>query len=126
MIIVYINCRLFPFITWIISGLKTYETRNRNTLKSLVGKTVYIAETGHNKPPVIRCKCTIGEPVIVTDKQTYNRYRKHTCIEKGSVFDFTAATKKKVLYPLLNVQEVKPFTVPENVIRHGRTYCEII
>jgi hypothetical protein len=125
--IVFINCSLFPFISWIISGLKVYETRNRNTLKQLIGKTVYLAETGKHKKPVVYCSCIIGDPIIVTDKRTYNRYRKQTHIVKGSIFDFTRGTKQKVLYPLLNVQPVeKPFPMPENIIRYGRTYSELI
>lgn len=123
MIIVYINCKLFPFIDWIISGLKTMETRNRNTLKSLVGKTVYIAETGTGKRPVVRCRCTIGYPVIITDKAVYDRHRKYTCIVPGSSFDFTETTKQKVLYPLSNVEKIKPFPVPDDIVRHGRIYC---
>ena len=67
MIIIYINCSLFPFIDWIISGLKQYETRNRNTLKRFIGKTVYFAETGKGKRPVIRCSCTISELITITD-----------------------------------------------------------
>ena len=59
MYIVFINCDLFPFISWIISGKKLFETRNRNTLKSLIGKTVFLAETGKGKRPVIRCIATI-------------------------------------------------------------------
>ena len=126
MTIVYLNCKLFPFIAWIISGLKTYETRNRNTLKCLVGKTVYLAETGKNKQPIIRRKCIISDPVIVTDRKIYNTYRNKTRIKKGSCYDFNSSTKQKVLYPLLNVQAVKPFHIPDNVIRHGRIYCETI
>ena len=126
MIIIYVNCALFPFVSWIISGLKTYETRNRNTLKRFIGKQVYLAETGKGKRPVVRCCCTIMDPVIVTDKKSYNRYRKQAMIEKGSIYDFTSSTKRKVLYPLSNVKAVKPFVVPDNAIRHGYTWCEII
>lgn len=125
--VVYINCMLFPFITWIIKGLKLYETRNRNTLKRLIGKTVYFAETGKGKNAIIKCYCTIGQPVFVKDKKTYNQYRKYTKVKKGSCFDFTRETKQKVLYPLLNVQPVKiPFEIPENAIRKNRTFCELI
>lgn len=127
MIIVYINCALFPFIDLIIKGLKLYETRNRNTLKSLIGKTIYIAETGKGKRPIIRCRCVITECLTITDRKTYNQYRQWTRVEKGSCFDFIPGqTKKKVLYKLENVQACKPFPVPENVIKHGRTYCEMI
>ena len=125
MYVVYINCALFLFVTWIIKGLKTLETRNKNTLKKLVGFTVYIAETGIHKKAVIRCKCIIGNPIIVTDKKAYNLYRKQTRIKKGSIFDFTRETKRKVLYPLLNVQKIQPFEIPDNAIKCNRTFCKI-
>lgn len=125
MIIIYINCKLFPFVSWIIAGLKLYETRNRNTLKSLIGKTVFIAETGTHKKAVIRCCCTIENVLKVTDKRTYNKYRKQTKIKKGSAFDWNQETKCKYLYKLSNVVPVPAFPVPDNIIQHGRTWAEI-
>lgn len=125
MIIVFINCKLFPFITWIISGLKLYETRNRNTLKSVIGKTVYLAETGKGKRPVIRCSCTLADPVIIDNKKDYNAMRKHTRIKAGSVYDFTENTKRKYLYKLENVQACTPFEMPQNAVYHGRVYATI-
>ena len=127
MIIVYINCALFPFIDLIIKGLKLYETRNRNTLKNLIGKTVYLAETGKGKRPVIRCSCVITECLTITDIKQYNRMRKYTRVKKRSLYDFIPGqTKKKVLYKFENVQACKPFPIPENVVRHGYTWCETV
>ena len=124
MIYLFINCNMFPFISWILSGLKVYETRNRNTLKSIIGKTVYLTQTGKGKRPIIYGYCTITEFIIINDKKTYNKYRKQTCIKKGSCYDFIiGSTKQKVLYRLENVQACKPFPMPENVIRHGRIYA---
>lgn len=94
MIILFINCKLFPFVDLIIKGLKTYETRNRNTLKALLGKRVFIAETGKGKKPVVRCCCTIAGMVTVTDRKTYNRYRKFAQIEKKSTYDWNSKTVK--------------------------------
>lgn len=126
MIVIFVNCSLFPFITWIIKGLKTYETRNKNTLKGFIGKTVYLAETGKHKKPVIRCCCNITELITITDKATYNKYRKYTKIKKGSCFDFIPGkTKKKCLYKLENVKACIPFELPENAERHGRIYAII-
>ena len=125
MIIIFVNCSLFPFIDWIIKGLKQYETRNKNTLFRFIGKTVYLAETGRKKP-VVRCSCTISNLVIITDKKTYDRYRKQTMIKKGSVFDWTEKTRKKCLYRLENVKELEqPITIPDNAIRHGRIYATV-
>lgn len=125
MIVIYINCSLFPFVSWIISGLKKYETRNKRTLKAFLGKTVYLAETGKHKNPLVRCRCTITEQITITDKRTYNAMRKDTMIKKGSCFDFNNATKQKILYRLENVQPCEPFPLPDNAIRKGRIYAII-
>lgn len=126
MIVLYINCKLFPFVTWIIEGLKVYETRNRNMLKSLVGQTLYIAETGKHKRPIIRCVATITDVLKIESAKEYNRLRKYTKVKKGSIYDFTRETKQKYLYKLENVKACEPFEMPENVIRHGRVCAEII
>lgn len=124
MIFLFINCSVFPFIAWILSGLKTYETRNRNTLKSLIGKTVYLTQTGKCKKPIVYGSCTITDCIIVKDKKTYNKYRKQAMIKPGSCYDFiVGSTKQKVLYRLGNVQRCKPFPMPDNVVRHGRIYA---
>ena len=126
MIIIYVNCALFPFIDWIIKGKKKYETRNRNTLKRFIGKTVYLAETGKHKRPVIRCSCMISESLTITSKAAYNALRRQTRIKKESCFDWKDDTRQKILYKLENVQACKPFPVPDNAVRHGYTWCEII
>lgn len=120
--IVFINCTLFPFVQWIIQGRKVYETRNKNTLKSLIGKTVYLAETGKGKKPVVKCSATIESVIVVQDLKTYNLYRKQTKVVKGSVFDFVHR-KKKYLYKLTNIVPVPEFIPPEGK-RHGFTWME--
>lgn len=122
MTIVYINCSVSPFIDLILAGKKVYETRNKNTLKRLIGKTVYLAETGKGKA-LAKAVCTITDLVTVTDKATYNRYRQQTQVEKGSVYDFTGNVK--YLYKLDNVKAVKPFLVHNNAVRHGRIYATV-
>lgn len=125
MIVLFINCKLFPFISWIIAGIKIYETRNRNTLKSIIGKQVFLAETGKHKKPLIKCIATINEPIKIDNLKDYNRYRKQTMIEKNSVYDFTRETKYKYLYRLSNVQKVKEFYLPGNAVYHGRIFATI-
>jgi hypothetical protein len=124
MIVLFINCKLFPFISWIIAGIKVFETRNRNTLKSIIGKRVFIAETGKYKRPLIRCAACFDNPVIVDNRKDFNRYRKQTKIKKGSCFDFIPG-RKKYLYPVCNVQQVNPFFLPDNAVYHGRVYATI-
>ena len=123
--VVYINCKLFPFVAWILAGKKIYETRNRNTLKNLIGKRVYIAMTGKGKA-VILCMATIESCIVVDNKKQYNAMRKYTRIVKGSVFDWQQGTKKKYLYRLVNVVPVPAFPVPADCVKHGRTWAEFI
>ena len=122
MTIVYINCSKEPFISLILSNKKTYETRNKNTLKKLIGQEIYLAETGTGKT-IVKAVCTITNLVTVTDKAMYNRYRKYTQVQKGSVYDFTGNVK--YLYKLDNVKAVKPFPVPDNAVKHGRIYATV-
>ena len=60
--VIFINTTSSPFVDDIIDGRKTYETRTRNTLKSLLtwalGERILIAETGHGDP-VVRCSAVI-------------------------------------------------------------------
>lgn len=125
MIVLFINCNLFPFIDWIISGLKLYETRNRNTLKNIIGKKVYIAETGKRKKPVVRCMVTIDSVLRIDDKRTYNSFRKETRIKRNCLYDWNRNTRHKYLYKLSNVKPVNPFFLPDNAVYHGRIYATV-
>ena len=120
--VVFINCRLFPFIAWIISGRKVYETRTRDMLRALVGQRVYLAETGRGGRPIIRCSCVIDHS-LTCDLATFRALRHLHSVPTGSVYDWNAGTRKKVLYRLADVQPVDPFAAPEGP-RHGRVWME--
>ena len=119
--VLFINCSVFPFVTWILSGLKVYETRNRNTLKCLLGKQVYLCETG-KKQKIVRCKATISGIIPVSSKQYYEKFRKECCILPGSTYDFIPG-KKKHLYLLTDIVPVPAF-VPEEGKHYGYTYMD--
>ena len=121
--VVFINCSRFPFLFWIMAGMKLYETRTRNTLRALVGQQVYLAMTGKGKP-VVMCSVIIGDPIVTKSRSAFAAFRKACCISYRSQFDWKHGTKAKYLYPLLDVQPVlDPFTPPEGV-RHGRVWME--
>ena len=121
--VVFINCSRFPFLFWIMSGLKLYETRTRNTLRALVGQRVYLARTGRGRP-VVLCSVVIGDPIATRSRSAFAAFRKACCIAYRSQYDWQKSTKVKYLYPLLDVQPVPvPFTPPEGV-RHGRVWME--
>ena len=121
--IVFINCRKYAFINWIMAGAKIYETRNKNTLKSLIGKRVYIAETGKGKRPIIKCIATIDSVLIIDNFEDYNNLRDETMIEKNSVFDWKQETKRKYLYKLSNIEKISAF-IPKEGKRHGFVWME--
>ena len=122
--VVFINCRSIPFLDLIISGEKNIETRNRDTLRSVVetGNRVYLAETGNGRP-VVRASAVIcsGRPV---DRIDWECVRKRTCVPVGSKYDWQPDTKAKYCYDLFDVRPVEPFTPPEGV-RHGRVWMEV-
>ena len=123
MSIVYINCKRYPFIDWILTRSKLYETRNRNTLGRFLGQRILLAKTGHGKP-VIRASAVIAEVIEVFTEDAWLPYIMDSCISNGSEYDWQPDTKKKVLYRLTDVHQVEPFPVPDTAVRHGRTWCE--
>lgn len=121
--VVFINCRVAPFIDLIMRMLKLYETRTRDTLRSVVGQRVLLAETGRGRRPLVRCSAVIGQPVIVRSRSDWRRFRKACRIAPGSTYDWQPGTNVKYLYPLLDVVPLDPFTPPEDT-RHGRVWME--
>ena len=120
--VVFINCTEFPYIDAILKGRKRYETRSRDTLGALVGRTVLIAETGHGKPRVY-CEAMIGDVIEVKSYHEFDMWRHYTRVPEFSSHDWKETTRVKYLYELLHVTPVKPFDVPDGV-RHGRVWME--
>lgn len=117
---IYINCKDIPFVDLILLGMKPYETRTRNTLKKLIGHTVYIIETGTSSVPVVKGIATIKRVF----KMDYNSeaFRYSACIE-DTPYDIKP-NGTKFFYHLTNVKKIEPFKVPDNRINHGRSYTE--
>ena len=120
--VVFINCKKVPYVDLIIKGKKKYETRNRNTLRSLVGRRVLIAETGRGYPK-IRCSAIIGAPIISDSKETWDTLKPITCVPDNSDHDWKDNTKRKWLYLLRDVREVIGLHWKEGK-RHGITWME--
>lgn len=117
---VFINCRCSPFIDWIISGQKPYETRSRNVLAPLIGKTVYLAETGKGSAPVVRAVATIASAASVPFDDVGMR---DAAMITGTAYDIRPGCTK-VFYRLADVRPVSPFPLPSGRINHGRSYTE--
>ena len=120
---IYINDDLYPFTLWILVGLKIWETRSRNMLGKLIGHRVAIISTSRKRKPLIVGYATITEVRHVT-KYDFDMYRGNCMIERGSKYD--CSEKGKWLYRMSNVEKCEPHPLPDNVIRHGRSYCEIL
>lgn len=126
--VLFINCSAEQFVDWIIGGLKTYETRTRNTLKTLLswalGRRILIAETGHGRP-LVRCSAVIDQVVAVRSREEWEDYLQFTWIPVGSRYDWTPDTKVKWLYHLTDVRPIaEPFHLPADALRHGRVWAE--
>ena len=132
--VIFINCSGQPFVDQIIAGDKVYETRTRNTLKTLlksfIGERILIAETGYGKP-IVRCSAIIDHYVIIYNKDQWEQrepyrasYKKLAMIPDESQYDWKPDTKCKVLYHLTDVQPVEPFKLPDTCYRHGRVWAE--
>jgi len=121
--IVYINCSSAPFVTMVMTRQKVYETRSRNTLRSLIGKRVLIAETGNGSKPVVRCSAHIRSAFKVESFHEWDMFRDYTQVSTDSPFEWSDRTRYKWLYGLDSVRPVEPF-IPKEGIRHGRTWME--
>lgn len=120
---IYINDDLYPFTLWILRGLKVFETRNRNMLGRLIGHRVAIISTSRNRAPLIVGYATITETRHVT-REEFEIYRGASMIEKCSKYDCN--DRGKWLYRMSDVEKCEPHPLPGNIIRHGRSYCEIL
>ena len=121
--IIFINCDAQPFVDQILAIDKTVETRNRNTLKSVCGRFVLIAETHRGRKPVVRAATFLGDAHKVTTREQWEWMREYTRIREGSKYDWNPDTKSKYIYILSGTYPVEPFTPPEG-IRHGRVWME--
>ena len=124
--VIFINCSRYPFIDWIMSGAKRYETRTKNTMKTLMncylGKRFLLAETGY-MDPLVRCSAVIDEVIAVYTREEWEKYC-DDCMITGTDYDWQPDTKVKWLYHLADVKPVDPFRLPKSCRRHGRVWAE--
>lgn len=117
----FCNGKLDPFPKWICQRWKTIETRQRDMLHDLVGERVAVVETGLRQGPmVIGYVDVIGS--FFCSAEQFDSYRRETMIPAGSPFDCKGSGKW--FYQLANAEFCTPYPLPENTIRHGRSWCE--
>ena len=121
--ILYINCSSAPYVDDIMRHLKLYETRSRDTLRSLVGRRVLIAQTGKG-PSVVMCSARIRSGFELTTEAAWNMFRKYTRVPEGDRYDWTPSTRSRWLYELVDVCPVPVPFHPADGVRHGRVWME--
>lgn len=109
------------YADYIVDRLKPVETRSKNMLSAVVGLRVAIIRTGRGRKPMI-----IGYADVVSSAHKSGAWmeenRDKTMIPKGSKYDVSGSAKW--CYFLENAERCEPFPLPENAIRHGRSWCE--
>ena len=83
----------------IIDGKKKYESRQTDSLRPYVGKTVAIVRTGKESAVAIG-QVTVGEPVVV-DAEKFDKMRDQHLVPQGSKFDIDPGATK-YLYPMID------------------------
>jgi len=108
-----------PYTELILAGVKLYETRNRDTLRKVVGERVAIVRTGRGKAQVVGF-VTVGEPLVVEDRSSWDAMRDVTKVPAGDAYDFKGC---KYLYLMIDPEPVaEPLTV---VYTGNRVLCEV-
>lgn len=123
----FVNCSKHPFIDLMMTHRKPFETRTRNTLKSLLdsflGEQILLAETG-NGAPLAKATARIDYYIAVYTREEWEKYRDQVQIPAGSKYDWKPETKVKWLYHLTDVRPIEPFRLPQSCRRHGRVWAE--
>ena len=104
----------------IVDGVKKIETRSRNVLKPLVGERIAIVRTRQGKYTMIIGYATITRATL----QSYewlNKNRHLTLIPEGSKYDHSPA---RWCYWMESAHRCKPYPLPKDTVRHGRSWCE--
>ena len=110
----------------IVNGVKTIETRNKNTLRSLVGERVAIAWSNGRKHRKQNWE-VIGYVTIsgnsFCDGKDFDEFFFQHFVPVGDEF-YPKDGKGKWFYYLADAEACDPYPLPSSVIRHGRSWCE--
>ena len=105
-----------PYADLIVKGIKTIETRSRNMLSACVGERVAIIRTIRGKKPEV-----IGYADIY--QHELSKYMASdvidTFVPHGSKY-----CDNRHFYYLSWATECKPYPLPKDAVRHGRSWCE--
>ena len=110
------NTRAIKYANAIVGNYKSIETRNKNTLKMLIGKRVAVITSGY----------IIGyvniDSVKFCNQTEFRKLFVYHLVPPGSKYDSTK--KGKYCYYLSSPEKCTPYKLPSNAGRHGYSYCE--
>lgn len=109
-----------PYADAIAQRYKTIETRNKNMLAALVGQRVAIVKTGRGGPVVIGYVTITGSEFCPAD--CFDKYFADHLVQPGS--KYAPRGRGKWFYYCAGAEKCDPFPLPENAVRHGRSWCE--
>ena len=120
---VFINCRDYPFIEAILRGDKRGETRTKDMLRQIFGPeekvTVELIETGIGKA-IVRGRA-VFERGIKYNPAALDLFEP---VLKIAYTKYDSGSDGKYVYWIQNPERCVEYYLPENVIRHGRSWCE--
>ena len=119
-----INDDTAPWTDMILSGEKTIETRTNDRLIKMkyVGKRVGLVRTGKKRKATLVGYATIGEPIIYTSPEEFNKdFKKHRVAPDNSLYNGGV----KYGYPLLDVKACEPKPVDSRGIIARRVDDEL-
>lgn len=115
------DCGCMKYALYLASGAKVIETRAKNMLSACVGERVAIIRTQKGKPP-----CVVGYAKIVRASfckaEDFDKYFDLHCVQPGS--KYAPNGKGKWFYWMANAEECRPYVLPRDAVRHGRSWCE--
>ena len=115
------NTQGVKYADLIVMGLKRAETRNKHTLRQLIGERVAVVRTRKGKKPEVIGYITISD-AFWCKKEDFGSYQNWHLVPPGSKYD--ATDSGKWLYVLENPETCMPYELPSNAVRHGYSWCE--
>ena len=106
----------------IVKAYKTIETRRKNMLRLLVGERVAVVRTGNGrKPMIVGYVDIVGGSFCASAEEFEKNFYKHLVPYWSNYY---TSANGKWFYHLANAEECTPYPLPENAVRHGRSWCE--
>lgn len=107
-----------PYADLIVMGKKKIETRSRNMLSACLFERVAIIRTMKGKKPIV-----IGYANISSVRHMMNT-KAAECFAETFVPDGSKYANNRWFYWMTDAEKCKPYPLPANAVRHGRSWCE--